>query len=57
MSERPRETVHHPPEHLASDLPTKPLHDVPSDPALPPESPPNAASEKPRELPNGVLWC
>jgi len=31
MYQRPREILHHPPEHFASDPPTKPLHDVPCD--------------------------
>jgi hypothetical protein len=48
----PRETL-----HLASDPPTKPLLDVPCDPTyVPPDPTPNAASDEPRELPNGVVW-
>jgi hypothetical protein len=57
MCERPRETAHDLPEHVASGPPTKPLRDAPCDFALPPEPIPNAASEQPRELPGGVLWC
>jgi hypothetical protein len=53
-----RDTVYHPLEHLASDPPTKPLLDVPcGDTYVLTDTTPNAASDQPRELPNGVVWC